>query len=132
MRALEEATNKNNGLTLNIALNYGGRDEIVRSTKKIATDVLNGGLNPEDLNEHIFNSYLDTANQGDPDLVIRTAGNKRISNFLLWQIAYTELYFTNTFWPDISVDKIKEILEICKERKRTFGTNKIHTYKNYV
>ena len=132
MRALVEATNKNNGLTLNIALNYGGRDEIVRSTKKIATDVLKGELNPEDLNEHIFNSYLDTANQGDPDLVIRTAGNKRISNFLLWQIAYTELYFTNTFWPDISVDKIKEILEICKERKRTFGTNKIHTYENYV
>ena len=132
MRNLEEATKKNNGLTLNIALNYGGRDEIVRTTKKITTDVVKGVLNPEDLNEFIFNSYLDTANQGDPDLVIRTAGNKRISNFLLWQIAYTELYFSDTYWPDISVGEIKKILEICKERKRTFGTNKVHTYENYV
>lgn len=131
MKNLEDATRLNTGLILNIALNYGGRDEILRTSKKIALDILNEKFKPEDINENLFESYLDTKGQNDPDLVIRTAGNKRISNFLLWQLAYSELYFTNIYWPDFSSKELKKILEICKNRKRTFGTNKINKFEKY-
>ena len=122
MKRLEKATRNNDGLTLNIALNYSGRDEIVRVTKKIASDCKSGNLKIEDINDNLFKKYLDTKNQTDPDLIIRTAGNQRISNFLLWQIAYSELYFTDTTWPDFTPEKLKNIIEECKNRVRTYGT----------
>ncbi len=121
MQNLEKATKKNNGLVLNIALNYGGRDEIARVTQKIAKDAINGIVKLDQIDSKTFESYLDTKGQVDPDLVIRTAGNYRISNFLLWQIAYSELHFTETCWPDFSVHELKEILKNSKNRLRTFG-----------
>ncbi len=122
MKKLEKATKYNNGLNLNIAMNYSGRDEIIRATKKIAIDLKSENLKKENITEDLFHKYLDTKNQTDPDLIIRTAGNQRISNFLLWQIAYSELYFTETSWPDFTTEKLVEILEECKHRERTYGT----------
>ena len=123
MKSLEKATKNNTGLTLNIALNYGGRDEILRVSKKIAKDVLKGDLKINKLDISTFESYLDTNGQADPDLIIRTAGNHRISNFLLWQISYSELFFTETCWPDFTVAELKEILNNCNNRIRTYGGN---------
>mgnify|MGYP001158119501 CR=1 FL=1 len=135
MKKLEKATRNNDGLTLNIALNYSGRDEIIRVTKKIARDCKSENLKIKDINNNLFQKYLDTKNQRDPDLIIRTAGNQRISNFLLWQIAYSELYFTETNWPDFSPEKLKNILEECKNRIRTYGTTdkkeKLSRSQNY-
>ena len=125
MKKLENATKNNYGLTLNIAINYSGRDEIIRVTKQIAADCKSHVLKTEEINDKVFQNYLDTKNQSDPDLIIRTAGNQRISNFLLWQIAYSELYFTETNWPDFTPEKLFRILEECKNRVRTYGT----TYK---
>ncbi len=122
MKKLEKATINNDGLTLNIAINYSGRDEIIRATQKIARDYKSKILKIEDINDNLFQKYLDTKNQNDPDLIIRTAGNQRISNFLLWQIAYSELYFTETNWPDFTSEKLKSIITDCKNRIRTFGT----------
>jgi len=122
MKKLEKATRNNNGLTLNIALNYSGRDEIIRVSKKIAKDCESKILKIEDIDDELFKKYLDTKNQTDPDLIIRTAGNQRISNFLLWQIAYTELYFTKTNWPDFTAKELVQILEECKHRERTYGS----------
>jgi len=122
MENLEKATKNNNGLTLNVALNYGGRDEIIRVTKQIAIDFKSGILKTDNITENLFKKYLDTKNQTDPDLIIRTAGNQRISNFLLWQIAYSELYFTEISWPDFTVEKLKLIIKECKNRERTYGT----------
>ncbi len=122
MKKLEKATRNNDGLTLNIALNYSGRDEIIRVSKKIASDHKSEILKIEDINDNLFQKYLDTKNQTDPDLIIRTAGNQRISNFLLWQIAYSELYFTETNWPDFTTKELVQILEECKHRERTYGT----------
>lgn len=115
---LEEKTAFNQGLTLNLAINYGGRDEIIRAVQHIYKE------NPEllvHLDEGAFHSYLDTALCPDPDLLIRTGGEKRISNFLLWQIAYTELWFTETFWPDFTVAEFRQALEDFASRKRKFG-----------
>ncbi|MEN3185549.1 MAG: polyprenyl diphosphate synthase [Atribacterota bacterium] len=115
---LEEKTALNQGLTLNLAVNYGGRDEILRAVQHIYK------RNPESLlslDEDTFRSYLDTALCPDPDLLIRTGGEKRISNFLLWQIAYTELWFTDTFWPDFTVIEFRKALEDFASRKRKFG-----------
>jgi len=125
MKKLEIATKNNNGLNLNIAINYSGRDEIVRATKKIAIDLKSGILKKENITDNLFQKYLDTKNQTDPDLIIRTAGNQRISNFLLWQIAYSEFYFTETNWPDFTPKKLTQILEECKNRERTYGTTNI-------
>ena len=122
MKKLENATRNNYGLILNIAINYSGRDEIIRATKQIAIDCKSLTLNAEDINEEVFKKYLDTKQQTDPDLIIRTAGNQRVSNFLLWQIAYSELYFTETNWPDFTPQKLHQILEECKNRVRTYGT----------
>ena len=122
MKKLEKATKYNSRLTLNIAINYSGRDEITRAIKQIAYDCKSKNLNIEDINDALFEKYLDTKNQSDPDLIIRTAGNQRISNFLLWQIAYSELYFTETNWPDFTSEKLIQILEECKNRERTYGT----------
>ena len=131
MNNLQKATQNNNGLILNIAINYSGRDEILRAIKKIAVNTKNGKIEPNEIDKKLFENYLDTTKQKDPDLIIRTAGNQRISNFLLWQIAYSELYFTETKWPDFTSIELKNILDKCKDRTRTFGTtNSLKLYSD--
>ncbi len=121
MKKLEKDTALNDGFCLNIALNYGGRDEIVRSTKKIVRDVLSNKIKMSGINEELFESYLDTANQKNPDLIIRTAGEKRLSNFLLWQTTYSELFFSDKMWPEFSPDCLAEAINIFNLRVRKFG-----------
>ena len=104
-----------------LALSYGGRNEIVRATKKITRDILEKKLDPATLNEDIFARYLDTADIPDPELLIRTAGELRLSNFLLWQLSYAELYATDTLWPDFSRDDFMQALADYKSRTRKFG-----------
>jgi undecaprenyl diphosphate synthase len=122
MKKLEFETRKNSGFFLNIALNYGGRDEIVRSTKKIAKKVLSKEIKIEEIDQDLFSNYLDTKDQNDPDLIIRTAGEKRLSNFLLWQSTYSELYFSEKMWPEFSVDCLKESINSYNIRIRKFGS----------
>ena len=107
---------------LNLAMNYGGRSEIVRATKGIAKAVSDGILKIEDLDEDLFAQYLYTDGQKDPDLIIRTAGEKRLSNFLLWQSAYSELHFVEKNWPDFNKFDLIEALNHYKSRKRKFGS----------
>ncbi|HAW49712.1 TPA: isoprenyl transferase [bacterium] len=116
-----EKTKKNNGLILNIALNYGGRDEIVRVTKRIVEKAIIGDIALNEIDENLFSSFLDTYPLPDPDLLIRTSGETRISNFLLWQIAYTEIWITSVLWPDFSEEHLLEAVEDYKLRKRKFG-----------
>ncbi len=118
---LEEATKDNDGLQFNVALNYGGRDEITRAMKKIAKEVKDGEISPEDITEDYISSRLDTADIPDPDLLIRTSGEIRISNFLPWQIAYSEFYFCDTLWPDFNKDSLKEAIDYYNGRDRRFG-----------
>lgn len=117
MNGLEKETAGNTGLTLNLALNYGGRDEILRAIRRFAES----GRDWSTLTEETFRSFLDTGDQPDPDLLIRTGGEKRISNFLLWQIAYTELWFTDTLWPDFTISLLHQALEDFAQRRRKFG-----------
>ena len=121
MKNLEKDTALNNGFYLNIALNYGGRDEIIRSTKKIVRDVLNNKIKTNEINEALFENYLDTCNQKNPDLIIRTAGEKRLSNFLLWQTTYSELLFSEKLWPDFTSECLKESILEFQNRIRKFG-----------
>ena len=121
MKKLENESRENNKFSLNIALNYGGRDEIIRSTKSMAEDLLAKKIGITDISEELFNNYLDTKGQNDPDLIIRTAGEKRLSNFLLWQSTYSELYFSDKMWPEFSVDCLKEALDSYNLRTRKFG-----------
>lgn len=116
-KALEK-TSDNKGLTVNIALNYGGRDEIIHAIKKIVND----GFDSEAINEQLVTEYLYTNNVPDPDLLIRTSGEKRLSNFLLWQLAYTEFYFVDTLWPDFSSDDLMKAIEVYNNRNRRFGS----------
>ena len=111
----------NTGMVLNIAFNYGGRDEIITATQKIAEKVKNNELKVEDINENIFNNYLYTANQPEPDLLIRTSGEQRISNFLLWQIAYTEILFVDKYWPEFSNEDLLNAIKNYGNRTRKFG-----------
>ena len=106
IQELEEATKNNDGLHFQIAINYGGRDELVRSVRKLTQRVQRGELQPEDINEAMVEECMDTAGIPDPDLLIRTCNEQRISNFLLWQLAYTEFYFTPVAWPDFSKDEL--------------------------
>ncbi len=111
----------NTGLILNLALNYGGRQEIIEAVRQIGRDIKAGLLDPETVDEALFAARLQTAEFGDPDLIIRTSGEKRISNFLLWQIAYSELYITPTLWPDFTALEFYRAVEDFQHRERRFG-----------
>jgi len=116
-----EKTKNNQGLILNLAINYGGRQEIIDAVGKVAADLKNGSFKIKDLNEKNFSQYLYAQNLPDPDLIIRTAGEKRLSNFLLWQSSYAELYVTDTLWPDFNQEELLLALEDYNQRKRRFG-----------
>ena len=124
IKKVEEKAKNNTGLVLNIAFNYGGRDEITTATKKIAEKVKNGELNIEDITEELISNNLYTAGQPDPDLLIRTSGEERISNFLTWQISYSEFVFTDKYWPAFSNQDLLETIAIYQKRTRRFGGNK--------
>ncbi len=114
-------TEKNDRMVLNLALSYGSRDEIRRAVQKLATDVIHGKIKFNEISEGLIDSALDTYGLPDPDLLIRTSGEMRISNFLLWQLAYTELYFTETLWPDFSRDELMTAIHEYGKRQRRFG-----------
>ena len=118
---LEKATANNNGLHFQIALNYGGRDEIVRAVKVIAEQVKMGKISSADITEDMISESLDTKGIPEPDLLIRTCNEQRISNFLLWQLAYTEFYFTPVAWPDFSKDELTKAIEAYNMRDRKYG-----------
>ena len=118
---LEEVSAKNTGLNFSIALNYGSRDEMVRGMRCLAEDVKAGRVEPQAIDEACFASYLDTADIPDPDLLIRTSGEERLSNFLLWQLAYSEFYFTDTLWPDFGRKDLIKAIEVYNERDRRYG-----------
>lgn len=118
---LEQSTAGNTGLHFQIAINYGGRDEITRATKSIASDIAEGKIKLEDINEELVNSRLDTAGLPDPDLLIRTCGEQRISNFLLWEVAYTEFYYTDVAWPDFDEAELDKAIEAYNKRDRKYG-----------
>lgn len=121
MEELEHATENNTGLVFQVALNYGGRDEIIRAMRRMIKDVIEGNMNPDDIDEKLFSKYLDTCDAPDPDLIIRTSGEKRISNFLLWQSAYSEFDFPEILWPDFNRKKLIEAIERYNKRDRRFG-----------
>ena len=118
---LEEATKNNGGLNFQIAINYGSRDEITRAVRTLAEDVKEGKLMPEEVNEACIERYLDTHDIPDPDLLIRTSGEQRLSNYLLWQLAYTEFYFTDVPWPDFSKQELEKAIEQYNRRDRRYG-----------
>ena len=118
---LEEASKGNTGINFTIALNYGSRDEMIRAMKKMAGDLLAGTLKKEEITEDLFAGYLDTKGLPEPDLMIRTSGEQRLSNFMLWQLAYTEFYFTDVLWPDFNKKELKKAVEYYNGRERRFG-----------
>jgi undecaprenyl diphosphate synthase len=114
-------TAENTGLVFNIAINYGGRAEIVRAAKELAKQAAEGVLDPGDIDEALFASQMYTADMPDPDLIIRTGGELRLSNFLTWQSAYSEIYVTDTYWPDFTPERLKEAIEAYNGRDRRYG-----------
>ena len=121
IRKLEESSADYDGLHLQIAINYGSRDEIVRAIRKLGRDVETGKIAPDQISEETFSSYLDTAGLPDPDLLIRTSGEERLSNFLLWQLAYAEFYFTDVPWPDFHEEDLRRAVEAYNQRDRRYG-----------
>ncbi|MBP5410496.1 MAG: isoprenyl transferase [Lachnospiraceae bacterium] len=121
IRKLEEVSSVNTGLKFQVAINYGGRDEILRAARAFASECAEGKRKPEELNEALFYSYFDTAGIPYPDLMIRTSGETRTSNFLPWQLAYTEFYFTDVLWPDFDKKELKKAIEYYAGRDRRFG-----------
>lgn len=121
IRELEAASAKNDGLNLQIAINYGSRDEMTRAMRRMSEDVVAGKRRPEEITESVFEEYLDTAGIPDPDLLIRTSGELRLSNFLLWQLAYSEFYFTDVPWPDFHKEELERAIEAYNKRDRRFG-----------
>ena len=121
IRELEAASAKNDGLNLQIAINYGSRDEMTRAMRRMSEDVAAGKRKPEEITESVFEEYLDTAGIPDPDLLIRTSGELRLSNFLLWQLAYSEFYFTDVPWPDFKKEELVKAIEKYNERDRRYG-----------
>jgi len=124
LKALDNAVEKtknNTGLNLNFALNYGSRSEILQAVSNIVNDCQNGKIDADGITEEVFSSYLMTGGLNDPDLLIRTSGEIRISNFMLWQLAYTELWFTDVLWPDFKEEHLIEAIEVFQSRQRRFG-----------
>ena len=118
---LEEATKNNGGLNFQIAINYGSRDELVRSIRRLAQDCVDNKQDPAEITEAVIERYLDTHGIPDPDLLIRTSGELRLSNYLLWQLAYTEFYFTDVPWPDFSKEELEKAIEQYNSRDRRYG-----------
>lgn len=118
---LEEASRNNGGLNFTIALNYGSRDEMIRAVKRLAQDCVDQKVKPEDIDEKLYAAYLDTRELPDPDLLIRTSGELRLSNYLLWQLAYSEFYFTDVPWPDFTKEELIRAIEHYNSRERRFG-----------
>ncbi len=121
IKTLEEKSSVNTGLNFTIALNYGSRDEIRRAVTKIAQECKDGTINPEDITMDMISEHLDTFDIPDPDLLIRTSGEQRLSNYLLWQLAYTEFYFTDVLWPDFDEKQLQKAIEYYNGRERRFG-----------
>jgi len=121
LNILTDITNDKTGLHVVLAVNYGGRDEIVRAAKSLAQRAFDGKLRPDSIDEDMFAAALDTNPLPDPDLIIRTGGDLRLSNFLLWQLAYAEMYVTDTLWPDFGVRELKKALKAFEKRDRRFG-----------
>lgn len=121
IRELEEASKDNDGLNFQIAINYGSRDEMTRAMRRMASDLETGKLSGGEISEELFSSYLDTAGIPDPDLLIRTSGEQRLSNFLLWQLAYTEFYFADVHWPDFTKGELEKAIAAYNSRSRRYG-----------
>lgn len=121
VESLQEKTKFNDEMVLNLAISYGSRQEILNATRRIADQCVKKEINIEDIDENVFNKCLYTSDQPDVDLLIRTGGEQRISNFLLWQISYAELFFTKTYWPDFSESNLDEAIEEFNNRSRRFG-----------
>ena len=121
IEGLETSTKDNTGLTFVIAVNYGGRDEITRAVRRMTQDAKNGIIEPSDITEETVASYLDTAGMPDPDLMIRTSGELRLSNYLLWQLAYAEFYVTDCLWPDFDREELENAIRAFNRRDRRFG-----------
>lgn len=116
-----EITKDNKGIVLNIAFNYGGRDEIIRAVKLVSKEVKSGNINIDDIDEEVFEKYLYTSSTPDPDLIIRPSGEQRISNFLLWQCAYSEFWYSNVCWPDFKEEHLHEAIYDYQHRDRRYG-----------
>ena len=121
MNRIEEDSKSNTGAVVNMAINYGGREEITHACKVLAHKVQNGELNPDDITEEMISAHIYTANQPDPDLIIRPSGELRLSNFLTWQSAYSEFWFDNVLWPDFSKNDIDRAIKDYSNRQRRFG-----------
>ena len=121
MKELEAASAHNDGLNLQIAINYGSRDEMIRGMRRMCADLLDGTITEQEIDEEHFAGYLDTKGIPDPDLLIRTSGEQRLSNYLLWQLAYSEFYFTDVPWPDFHKEELEAAVEAYNKRDRRFG-----------